>query len=179
MDIETNEVVASGLSMPHSPRVRDGRLWLLNSGTGYWGFIEPASGKFEPVTFVPGYRAVWRFMGIGPLSIYRSRAANMHSKGCRSRKTSPTRPTGALWSVRDRLEVGRYEALVRIESSLEGLFDVTASPRLPATQNIRLHLVRLCPTIDVSARQQTATLDGSPGVERQPEDLLRSVPLGH
>jgi len=34
VDVRSNQVIASGLSMPHSPRVHQGRLWLLNSGTG-------------------------------------------------------------------------------------------------------------------------------------------------
>jgi len=47
--------VARGLSMPHSPRLHDGRLWLLNSGTGELGWIDLKRGQFEPVCFCPGY----------------------------------------------------------------------------------------------------------------------------
>jgi uncharacterized protein (TIGR03032 family) len=55
LDVESGEVVASGLSMPHSPRLHEGRLWLLNSGTGELGTVDLASGRFEPVCFYPGY----------------------------------------------------------------------------------------------------------------------------
>jgi uncharacterized protein (TIGR03032 family) len=55
IDVETRQVVAAGLSMPHSPRLHDGKLWLLNSGTGELGRVEPTSGSFEPVAFCPGY----------------------------------------------------------------------------------------------------------------------------
>ncbi len=55
LDVASGEVVASGLSMPHSPRWHDGRLWLLNSGTGELGTVELASGRFEPICFYPGY----------------------------------------------------------------------------------------------------------------------------
>ena len=55
MDVTSNEVVATGLSMPHSPRFYDGKLWLLNSGTGEFGYIDLDAGKFEPVAFCPGY----------------------------------------------------------------------------------------------------------------------------
>jgi uncharacterized protein (TIGR03032 family) len=34
MDLATQETVAAGLSMPHSPRLYDGKLWVLNSGHG-------------------------------------------------------------------------------------------------------------------------------------------------
>lgn len=53
--IDDNEPVATGLSMPHSPRWHAGRLWLLNSGVGYLGYVDLDAGKFEPVAFVPGY----------------------------------------------------------------------------------------------------------------------------
>lgn len=55
IDVRSNDIIATGLSMPHSPRVYRDKLWLLNSGTGYFGFIDRSSGKFEPVAFCPGY----------------------------------------------------------------------------------------------------------------------------
>jgi uncharacterized protein (TIGR03032 family) len=54
-DVQADEPLATGLSMPHSPRWRDGRLWLLNSGAGELGFLDPATGRFEAVAFCPGY----------------------------------------------------------------------------------------------------------------------------
>jgi uncharacterized protein (TIGR03032 family) len=55
IDVQANEIVASGLSMPHSPRWHQGRLWLCNSGSGEFGFIHLESGTFEPLTFCAGY----------------------------------------------------------------------------------------------------------------------------
>ncbi|HEX4917846.1 MAG TPA: TIGR03032 family protein [Limnobacter sp.] len=55
MDVRTNEIVANGLSMPHSPRWYNDRLWVLNSGTGEFGYIDQDRKRFEPVTFCPGY----------------------------------------------------------------------------------------------------------------------------
>ena len=37
IDIETDEIVCEGLSMPHSPRWANGKLWVLNAGTGHLG----------------------------------------------------------------------------------------------------------------------------------------------
>ncbi len=54
-DIAAGKPLAQGLSMPHSPQIQDGRLWLLNSGTGELGFVELSSGRFEPIAFCPGY----------------------------------------------------------------------------------------------------------------------------
>jgi uncharacterized protein (TIGR03032 family) len=55
VEIPDGRVIARGLSMPHSPRLYRGRLWLNNSGTGHLGSIDPAGGAFEPLTFCPGY----------------------------------------------------------------------------------------------------------------------------
>jgi uncharacterized protein (TIGR03032 family) len=55
VDVCSGEIVARGLSMPHSPRWHDGRLYLLNSGAGQFGFLDLASGNLEAVCFCPGY----------------------------------------------------------------------------------------------------------------------------
>jgi uncharacterized protein (TIGR03032 family) len=55
IDVASGEIVTRGLSMPHSPRVHDGRLYVLNSGAGEFGYVDTASGKFEPICFCPGY----------------------------------------------------------------------------------------------------------------------------
>ena len=49
--------------MPHSPRLHDGRLWLLNSGTGEFGFVDSAAGRFEAIGFCPGYARGLAFIG--------------------------------------------------------------------------------------------------------------------
>lgn len=48
-------VVCRGLTMPHSPRLHDGRLYVLNAGTGEVGVVEPAAARFTAVGFVPGF----------------------------------------------------------------------------------------------------------------------------
>lgn len=63
VDVRSNEVIATGLSMPHSPRVYRDKLWLLNSGTGEFGFIDRERGTFEPVAFCPGYLRGLTFIG--------------------------------------------------------------------------------------------------------------------
>ena len=40
IDVESGAIVCEGLSMPHSPRWHDGKLWVLNSGTGDLGYVE-------------------------------------------------------------------------------------------------------------------------------------------
>ena len=63
IDMASNEIVAGGLSMPHSPRLHDGRLWLLNSGTGEFGVVDLDSGRFEAIAFLPGFARGLAFVG--------------------------------------------------------------------------------------------------------------------
>ncbi|MCA9067459.1 MAG: TIGR03032 family protein [Planctomycetaceae bacterium] len=66
IDIDSNEVIARGLCMPHSPRFYEDRLWVLNSGAGGFGFIDQGSGKYESVTQLPGFTRGLSF--VGPLA---------------------------------------------------------------------------------------------------------------
>ena len=63
VDVTSGEIVAEGLSMPHSPRLHRGRLWIVNSGTGELGWIDLESGSFNPVAFCPGYARGLCFIG--------------------------------------------------------------------------------------------------------------------
>ncbi len=63
VDVAHDEIVAAGLSMPHSPRLYRDRLWLLESGRGQLGYVDPQQGRFEPVAFCPGYARGLAFAG--------------------------------------------------------------------------------------------------------------------
>ena len=63
IDVASGELVAAGLTMPHSPRLRDGRLFICNAGTGEVGEIEPAAGRFNPIAFCPGFARGLAFAG--------------------------------------------------------------------------------------------------------------------
>jgi uncharacterized protein (TIGR03032 family) len=55
IDVKSGAVVTERLSMPHSPRWYDNRLWVLNSGSGHLGTVDLASGDFTPRAFCPGF----------------------------------------------------------------------------------------------------------------------------
>jgi uncharacterized protein (TIGR03032 family) len=55
MDVSSKAIISRGLSMPHSPRWHDGRLWLLESGTGQLVQVDTAAGKWQEVVQVPGF----------------------------------------------------------------------------------------------------------------------------
>ena len=55
VDVSTDEILLGDLSMPHSPRLYQDKVWLLNSGCGELGYYDPGEGQFNPVAFCPGY----------------------------------------------------------------------------------------------------------------------------
>ena len=55
MDVDTNEFVARELSMPHSPRWYQDKLWVLESGAGQLITIEPETGEKTVIAEVPGF----------------------------------------------------------------------------------------------------------------------------
>ena len=61
MDMRSNDVLCRGLSMPHSPRWHNGRLWLLNSGNGDFGYLDGET--FVPVCLCPGFARGLTFVG--------------------------------------------------------------------------------------------------------------------
>jgi len=58
VSVADNEVVTTGLSMPHSPRLDGDSLFLATSGTGEVGRISLSASsdcRFEPIAFCPGF----------------------------------------------------------------------------------------------------------------------------
>ena len=117
-----------GLSMPHSPRWHDGRLWLLEVGHGRLGYVDLA------------HRPVRK----------RRRAARLHARAATSSATSPSsacrrcaRPpsSAALPSRNDRskgtclrrlggrsVADGQTVAFLRFEEAVQEIFAVTVLP---------------------------------------------------
>jgi uncharacterized protein (TIGR03032 family) len=54
LEVPSGRRVAGGLSLPHSPRVDQGRIYLLSSGLGRLDMVDPESGQLTPVAAVPG-----------------------------------------------------------------------------------------------------------------------------
>ncbi|HEX8199474.1 MAG TPA: TIGR03032 family protein [Isosphaeraceae bacterium] len=63
IDVPADEVVLRGLCMPHSPRLHDGALWVLNSGAGELWRVELGSFRREVVCALPGYLRGLCFVG--------------------------------------------------------------------------------------------------------------------
>lgn len=63
IDINSNEIVARGLAMPHSPRWYADKLWVLDSGRGRISVAEPSTQSTTEVAKLPGYTRGLAFHG--------------------------------------------------------------------------------------------------------------------
>jgi uncharacterized protein (TIGR03032 family) len=66
MDVESNDILLHGLSMPHSPRWHHGKLWILESGEGSLAMVNLDQRTWKTVAQVPGFTRGIDF--IGPLA---------------------------------------------------------------------------------------------------------------
>jgi len=63
VDITTDQIIASGLAMPHSPRWHDGQLWVLESGKGTLSTVNITTGELTQVATLPGFTRGLSFIG--------------------------------------------------------------------------------------------------------------------
>ena len=63
IDVPSGETVLEGLSMPHSPRWHDGRLWVVESGKGTLSVADLEQGTVETVAELPGFTRGLLFAG--------------------------------------------------------------------------------------------------------------------
>lgn len=129
VDVTTSEIVARGLSMPHSPRYYQGRLWLLNSGTGHFGYVDLASGRFEPIAFCPGYLRGLCFAGdYAIVGLSRAREASSFAGLELSTSLASAGLSARCGFVVIDLRRGDIVHWLKIEGAVEELYDVVALP---------------------------------------------------
>jgi uncharacterized protein (TIGR03032 family) len=135
IDVQSGDVVASGLSMPHSPRWYNGQLWVANAGTGEVGVIDFAAGKFEPVAFIPGFaRGMCHIGKYAVVGSSKPRRTGIYSglELDEALERRNLRPHLGIFIL--DLEAGELVHWLLIEGDVLELFDVCALPgaRQPA-----------------------------------------------
>jgi uncharacterized protein (TIGR03032 family) len=128
LDVETGDVVADGLSMPHSPRWHADRLWVLDSGRGDLGYVDPGTGRFERVAFCPGYGRGLAFAG-GCAVVGLSRPREVTFRGLDLDAVLAARGA-APWcglQVVD-LRTGTVAHWLRVEAGMDEVYDVAVLP---------------------------------------------------
>lgn len=126
IDVPSNEIAISGLSMPHSPRLHEGKLWLLESAKGTLICIDPSRGSVETVAELPGFTRGLAFAG--PLAfIGLSQVRESVFKGIPlSKRLRPEERSCGIWIVDTR--DGRVVGFVRFAGEVQEIFDVQLLP---------------------------------------------------
>lgn len=117
-------MVARGLSMPHSPRWHGGHLWLLESGTGTLGTVDPGTGRYQPVIELPGFTRGLDFAGrYAFVGLSQVRETTVFSGLPITER--PERHCG-VWVV--DVTTGQVMAFVRFEDAMQEIFAVQVLP---------------------------------------------------
>ena len=121
IDIETNEILLRGLSMPHSPRWYQGKLWVLESGEGSLAVVDLERRTWRVVAQVPGFTRGIDF--VGPLAfvgLSQVRESAVFSGIPLVERLSER--TCGVWVV--HIETGQTIGFLRFESGVQEIFAV-------------------------------------------------------
>jgi hypothetical protein len=126
LDVGSGEVIARGLSMPHSPRWYAGRLWVLESGSGGFGWVDPATGKYEALTTLPGFTRGLDFCGpLAFIGLSQVRESAVFSGIAIAERPLEDRCCG-VWVV--NIHTGQTIAFVKFEGAVQEIFAVQVLP---------------------------------------------------
>ena len=150
IEVVSGRTVAQGFAMPHSPRVYQGRVWLLDSGRGSLVRVDPNDATVETVVELPGYTRGLAFLG--PFAFVGLS------------KIRETSTFGGVPIAEDRedlkcgvavvdLSAGRTAATLTFDSGVDEIFDVAVLPGVRAA----------------AMRGPFATQDGQPTIWAVPE----------
>ena len=130
IDVASNKVICTGLTMPHSPRWYQDKLWLHNSGRGELGYVDFQTGKFEAIAFCPGY--------LRGLAFWQNYAIVGLSKPRHGDRTFSGLPLDEILQAKDGkprcglmvvdLNTGAIVNWVRLEEKITELYDVQIIP---------------------------------------------------
>ena len=136
IDIASSEIVCAGLSMPHSPRWHDGRLWLLESGRGELVTVDLDTGAKETVLELPGFTRGLALSGhLAFIGLSQIRESSTFGDLPLTERLKE-RVCG-VWAV--DLRRGEIVGFLRFEDFVQEIFDVALLPgaRFPEIAELR------------------------------------------
>jgi uncharacterized protein (TIGR03032 family) len=127
IDVENNEIISRGISMPHSPRWYGNRLWVLESGEGSLSICDQATGKLQTVTRLPGFTRGIDFYGsLAFIGLSQVRETAVFS-GIPLTERLDERICG-VWVV--NLETAQTVAFLKFEDAVQEIFAVRVLPNV-------------------------------------------------
>jgi uncharacterized protein (TIGR03032 family) len=122
LEVPGGATVAAGLSMPHSPRLHDGLLWILESGAGGIGLVDPGTGRYECFARLPGFTRGLDFFGrLAFVGLSQVRESAIFSGIAIAERSLAERACG-IWVV--DVSTGQTVAFLRFEAGVQEIFAV-------------------------------------------------------
>lgn len=121
IDVKSGAIMSRGLSMPHSPRLHGGHLWILNSGIGELEVVDQKNGKRQSVIRLPGF-----LRGID----FHKNLAFIGVCKIREKKTFGNLPIESMYPELEcgiyavNVQTGTVVGFIRFTKGVEELFDV-------------------------------------------------------
>jgi uncharacterized protein (TIGR03032 family) len=140
IDVDSNEIMLRGLSMPHSPRWYRDQLWLLESGDGSIGRVDLNSGRYEPIVQLPGFTRGLSFFGpLAFVGLSQVRESAVFS-GIPLVERLEERTCG-VWVI--NIETGQTIGFCRFEEAVQEIFavEVLVGSRFPDLVNHDAELI--------------------------------------
>jgi len=127
IDVPSGETVLRRLSMPHSPRWHDGRLWLLESGTGKLLLADTATRRTETVAVLPGFARGLALVGPYALvGLSKIRETSAMDGVPLAQRRQQLKCGIAVVDLRS----GRVVAFLEFHTAVEEIFDIQIVPGL-------------------------------------------------
>ena len=124
LEVPSGEIVATGLSMPHSPRVHRGKLWILESGHGSLATVDLETGEVETVVHLPGFTRGLAFAG--PYAFIGLSQVREHLFGGLPLTDHLRERVCGVWVVDVRS--GEIVAFLRFEGQVQEIYDIQVLP---------------------------------------------------
>jgi uncharacterized protein (TIGR03032 family) len=129
VSVPEGEIMLAGLSMPHSPRWHRGRLWLLESGRGIFGFHDPGRATLQPVAFCPGFARGLALHGdFAVIGLSKPRSQRTYDGLELDQALAARGATGRCGLSIVDLRTGRSVHGLRLEGRVEEVYDVAILP---------------------------------------------------
>jgi uncharacterized protein (TIGR03032 family) len=127
MDVTAQEIVARGLSMPHSPLWHAGRLSVLDSGRGGLGYVDLESGRYQPIVELPGFTRSLDFAdNLAFVGLSQVRESAIFGGTEISARLKPKERVCGVWVI--DIRSGRVAAFLRFEGDVQDVFAVSVLP---------------------------------------------------
>jgi uncharacterized protein (TIGR03032 family) len=127
LQVPSGEIMTSGLSMPHSPRVYGGHLWILESGEGTLSRVEPETGKTQIIAQMPGFTRGLDFFGpYAFIGLSQVRETAIFSGLPLTERLPESERTCGVWVI--DLRNGQTVAFLRFESGVQEIFAIQVLP---------------------------------------------------